>query len=417
MRVIKIVALRISLIKLLVILFAAVIVISGLVWMVIYPNRIQTETYIPHEPILIKYDSNFTDYGFPGNGTAEDPFIIEGYYINSSLDAIRILDTTRYFEIRNCKLESVRREIYIRYIAPYTCKIFNNILVNGIIYIDHCKGITIESNVLSNAISLDSCSFSNINNNTITNSLWGIALWESNYCIARNNTVTAERTVEHRIGISSGGQGNRIEYNTIRNMYFGLYVGYLDVTCAFNLISDCYSGIETTGYASGFNISNNEISNCDYTGISLYKSWDSLCINNYIKNASIGIRLDSCRLDTLANNTIIQNEVGIEVKDGMLGTISYINTQNITIKFNQILNSTSYGIKNGYRCRYSQIYLNTFMFNNIYGTSQAYDDGFFSQWYNDDLIGNFWNNGTLDEYSIDGDSNSTDSYPLAYPPI
>ena len=37
----------------------------------------------PHDHILISNNGNFTDYGFPGSGTAQDPYRIENYNITT----------------------------------------------------------------------------------------------------------------------------------------------------------------------------------------------------------------------------------------------------------------------------------------------------------------------------------------------
>ena len=39
-------------------------------------------SYTPHDPITIISNANFSDYGFPGSGTQEDPYRIEGYNIS-----------------------------------------------------------------------------------------------------------------------------------------------------------------------------------------------------------------------------------------------------------------------------------------------------------------------------------------------
>ena len=52
----------------------------------------------PHDPISITSDGNFTNYGFLGTGTVEDPYVIEGLeIITMSSTGIFITDTTKYF--------------------------------------------------------------------------------------------------------------------------------------------------------------------------------------------------------------------------------------------------------------------------------------------------------------------------------
>jgi len=68
-------------------------------------------------------------------------------------------------------------------------------------------------------------------------------------------------------------------------------------------------------------------------------------------------------------------------------------------------------------CEFSKIYLNSFFFNNQAGTSQAYDEGDYSEWSNDNSEGNFWSEWLSGDYYIDGSSNSTDQFPLDYPTV
>ena len=63
--------------------------------------------YIDHDPINIGSDSDFSDLGFPGSGTNDDPFIISGYSISNPYgNVIEITNSDSYFVIRNNKLNN-----------------------------------------------------------------------------------------------------------------------------------------------------------------------------------------------------------------------------------------------------------------------------------------------------------------------
>ncbi|MCG3217292.1 MAG: hypothetical protein KAS63_11225, partial [Candidatus Heimdallarchaeota archaeon] len=72
-----------------VIVLSGIIILSGAIKTQVslsYPFETQTEkssilSYIPHDPILIDSDDDFITYGFPGNGTEINPYIIENYNI------------------------------------------------------------------------------------------------------------------------------------------------------------------------------------------------------------------------------------------------------------------------------------------------------------------------------------------------
>lgn len=59
-----------------------------------------------HLPIVISDDSNFTEQGWPGDGTVAHPFVIENLQILTNTSCISISNTAAHFIIRNCELES-----------------------------------------------------------------------------------------------------------------------------------------------------------------------------------------------------------------------------------------------------------------------------------------------------------------------
>jgi len=82
--------------------------------------------YISHSPISIISDSALS--AFPGSGTPEDPYVIEGYNITTTSScSIYISGTTKYFAIRNCYLRAENNGIGIANVAADTAKIINNI--------------------------------------------------------------------------------------------------------------------------------------------------------------------------------------------------------------------------------------------------------------------------------------------------
>ncbi|MCE7747116.1 MAG: hypothetical protein GPJ51_01875 [Candidatus Heimdallarchaeota archaeon] len=399
------------------------VMVFGVVWIIIAPEIIQEpipEKYIDHVPILIKNDQNFTDYGFPGNGTAENPFLIERLYINSSFDGIRIKETTKFFEIRNCLLNAFRYGIFISDAESRTLNIVNNIFLNGCMYVLRCDFTTIESNVLNEdnfaGIFITRCDHSILTNNTVEHHGFGIQALDSSYCTITNNTVYSEFYQEINVGIAIHGSGSIIANNTVSNQYWGIYLTNTYTTITNNFIDACRFGIYAQSAGNSI-ISNNTIVNCDYEGIYISRTSYLNCYFNHFEGNNISIELYESSFIDVSNNSFYYNNIGVDLHDGMLGTISYLNTHNNTVKYNLFLNNTSYGVRIRYRCRYSKIYLNSFYNNNPYGTSQAFDEGFYSSWYYFGTTGNYWNEWLAGEYIIDGNGNYTDAYPLVEPPV
>jgi len=65
-----------------------------------------SDSYQSHAPISILSDSDFVTQGWPGSGTADDPYIIAGVAITDADSCIHISDTSSYFIIFDCYLDS-----------------------------------------------------------------------------------------------------------------------------------------------------------------------------------------------------------------------------------------------------------------------------------------------------------------------
>ncbi len=166
------------------------------------PERILSRTavvsYTLHDPVVIANDSDFVAQGWPGNGTAEDPYRIENLEIHAqSSIAIKIVDTRSHFVIRNC---------YIKYDASYG--IYVNNATNGritdcivsdrvcAIYIENSTDFVVESNVVSNidlyGIRVPSSERVTIRNNTIYECHYdGIRIQNGVDIGVLNNTISA----------------------------------------------------------------------------------------------------------------------------------------------------------------------------------------------------------------------------------
>ncbi|MHA1259827.1 MAG: NosD domain-containing protein, partial [Candidatus Heimdallarchaeaceae archaeon] len=111
----------------------------------------------PHSPIDIQKDEDFFSLGLNNSGTFDDPFIIENLYINVTSEhdvGISIENTSSYFIIRNCLIESYNTSITINHISKNTAFIVNNTLIKKLdqslyagIYFSSSDGCVIEKNV------------------------------------------------------------------------------------------------------------------------------------------------------------------------------------------------------------------------------------------------------------------------------
>ncbi len=213
----------------------------------------------PHDSIDIRYDSDFEV--FPGTGTEEDPYVIEGYDITTTDDnGIYISGTTKYFIINNCYVDASEYGICIYNVTDGTATVINNTCSNNYrgIYLWDSDSSTIGNNTCSNnnkwGILLKSSGSSTVVNNTCSNNGYdGIWLYSSSSSTVANNTCS-----------NNNGQGITFEdsafcvvtYNLLQeNEYYGIYLGYGSDNNLFhhNTFVDNYLGETSQAFDYGTN--------------------------------------------------------------------------------------------------------------------------------------------------------------------
>ena len=283
-----------------------------------YPLETQTEkrlilSYSPHEPITITNDDNFTDYLFPGSGTAGEPYIIENYNITTTSNkGIHIYNTTKYFIIRNCYVVANQFCICLSHVAEGTMSIINNICSGSSFYGIHLRystGATLTNNTSNNhtiGISLYFSPYASLMNNSCSNNAVGINLFTSSCATLTKNVFN-----NNSVGIQlEGSFGATLTDNVFFND--GLYI--MEET-----VEDYLSYIVENNWVNnkplGFYINLNKITisepvygqlifiNCNKTAIS----------NQELSNVYIGIYLKWCENTKLTNNFCNDNHKGIHL--------------------------------------------------------------------------------------------------------
>lgn len=343
----------------------------------------QTEINSISLPINIMNQTDLETYGFPGNGSAENPYIIENFsIINSSIILININITNCYFIIRNNTLNGITGEF------------------QGI-YIANTKNSIIYNNTISktrSGIYLDSSQNNTILNNNISNcTLNGIEIFRSqNNSLLSNNLNYSKRGIY----LDSFSFENRIINNSVLN--------------------NKNTGIYIDGGSWQNKIIGNKVYNNTDRGISIQNGcYNSQIINNNISKSEYGITVSGVNNNNISNNIIFNNQIGIQI---------YPLSYNNIIYSNLLLENSYYGMFLGEEgiertVDDTLIMWNSFIDNNLEGTSQAYDlsvqNDFESK---NTFVYNYWNNwkspdndldGIVDNpYHIDG-SNTSDYYPLS----
>lgn len=245
-----------------------------------YSQKIISSSYTPHDPIRVYPPyTDFTDQGFTGNGTIEDPYIFENYIItNDTTTLIEILNTDAHFIIRNN-------------------------------YLDGMSGIPIQDGII-----LHNVTNGIIEKNTVINLMnCGIGVWSQ--C---SNIIVTDNTL-----INNGYRG----ISSVK-----AYNSSFTNNQIYNQIGDGMSFSNSTENL----ISNNTIhDNGDY-GIEMEDSMNNLVTNNSIVNNSDGIIISgNSEQITVSNNSIIGNRgAGVYRGAGITLMSSFCN-----ITGNSILNN------------------------------------------------------------------------------
>lgn len=356
----------------------------------------------PHVNIYITTDSEFEE--FPGSGTPDDPYIIEGYEILTLNEyGIYISGTTKHFVIRNCFISADRIGIHITDTAAGTVKIINNTCRSSVpnymrsgIYVTNTEYSVITNNTCIEGhyagMELHHVDNSTVANNTITYCVnTGLFITGSDNLTIANNVI---ETTQWGDGMLSYGlEQCKIINNTIRNNKYtiGAYIRGDHLIIANNTVTNNGGGM---GVGSGYNV--------------------TIANNTFTFNPGTGLSIDDCERTVVANNSFIRNGRGMSLHWGEISCICY----------NLFENNRGYGLMM-FSYAENTIHHNIFINNNLEGEemgggfsswgelgfAQAWDDGgIYSEniWYDPCTgEGNYWSDLDGEEYLIDDGQRET----------
>ncbi len=325
----------------------------------------KTNYYDNSNYISVKNDSDLTKVANSGNGSKEDPYIIERKNITTtSYFGIYIYGTSKYFVIRDCFVSTgqVWRHvgIYIKDVASGTAKIINNTCINndeGII-IYNSNNCTISNNTCQNnslgffpptaGISIDHSNNCMINNNTCNGNVIGINIEDSNSSLVLNNSCSQNIlggvniiNCESILVINNTFFDNSIRFNTfskksyfsyvVQNNYLNnLPIGYL-VNKSDIIISKIYrqlilincTNVTIRDYDNTFLALNlYYCTSCRIINNSFVKTWSSVELlgsiagqiyNNTFKDCYIGLSTVFSNSSIITNNSFTQCMAGISL--------------------------------------------------------------------------------------------------------
>lgn len=213
-------------------------------------------SYANSEYISIDSDEDFEAQGWPGSGTAEDPYLLENFRNTTYGFFIHISNTVRHFVIRGCILG----------LANYSQFLFR------------ITGDFVDS--LPSPIRFYNVTNANISNCMLQYCDTGINLLQCSNITIRNNDIRAQWAIRDKDGINIA-----IENNSIMRGTYGITLdGTQDSTIFNNTIVKFHVGIRATSESRNNTILGNRIGFCYYLNAEddgLANQWNnSVCIGN-----------------------------------------------------------------------------------------------------------------------------------------
>lgn len=318
------------------------------------PNELYTST--SDSPIDINGNDDLSVY--PGNGSKNNPYIIEDLIIDLSGSpgdhGINISNTDAYLEIRNCTIRNATGGIHL----------YNSSNVN-------ISDTLLEHNELG--IFLKYSNDNIISDNECYYNQFAILLNFNN----DNNTISKNKCFNNKqngIVLSFSDDNNTISNNNCFNNSNG------GIVAQFSDYND---------------ILNNNCSNSFYGIVSASSNGTRIMRNNCSDNlfGILGYYLDDN--NSISRNKCFNNQNGIKLRF----------SNNTIISNNTCNNNSEYGISLSSSSENNTLFLNYFIENNI----NAIDNGTGNEWNNTE-IGNYWANYT----GSDPDNNGIGNIPYEF---
>jgi parallel beta-helix repeat protein len=268
--------------------------------------RIHVKAYTTHDPVLISGNLELAAASVGGTGWAGDPYILEGWNITTPLyDGIYIEDTTSYFVIRDCWINSpINSAIEIQNAAMGTVMIQDNYCIDSRygIWIKSCENSTVQGNQcygLMRSIWADECGGTLFANNIVNGSSTDSIYVESSpYCNFTSNICSYANY--NQVYSTSHGTGKGIHATSCDHSFF------YNNTC----INNEYDGLRVTASPSSVLLLNN-ITGGHYYGIYVSACQDSILANNSVSfNSEEGIMVSQCDSVIVENNSATGNSGG-----------------------------------------------------------------------------------------------------------
>ncbi len=270
-------------------------------------------------PIHISNNSDFADQAsansWDGNGSASDPYIIEGLNITTAGSSpIQIGNSTVFFEIRGCILVGGSRGILLQNVT--NAKVWNNTIQDSQssgIFVSGSHEVIVTNNTIQDIGGPDStglyslgseyCEYSN---NTIDGvNGWGILADYSSNCAISVNVVSNSLHDGIRLRDSSV---NNITLNTIVSSMSGIKLGNSpECRLERNLVGYSLSDGISIEASSSCVIKDNVVHESGAYSLDLFGDSSDIIANTFYRSQMQGLRIQSDNNYGTQNNFIENN--------------------------------------------------------------------------------------------------------------
>jgi len=276
--------------------------------------------------IEISDNSDFTLYGFSGNGSMHNPYLLENQEIDFSL---YIHNTTAYFLIRNCNIsvEALACE-WISNGAIEECSFASS----SALYIHSSRNVNVSENAFnstgySEALWMLDCKDSIVSENEFLSCDAGLNLMICNNTIISNNHFINDN---HGLILDSSAwvtvignefEGCGLEIQFLNYVHNPSYSFQELVNLPYNITNNLVNGKDVGFFQS---LSNVEVNLAQYGQAILLSCNDTLISGGDFQNCTIGVQIihsNNCTIDgtTVSNcswtGIDIQDSLGITLRD------------------------------------------------------------------------------------------------------
>lgn len=292
---------------------------------------------LSHGPIEIMGNEAFASQGWPGNGTEDDPYRIEGLNITTmEALAIGIWNTSAHFVIRDCFLSCVGNQ---RNLVQWTNVTHGTIDACSLVtparcfFASHCTYMTVRDTDFSAGGEggwIEYCDSLVLERNNVLAVDWGFHLE-----IVSNMNVTENHFVGCAAGVYvNGASQTEATENTFTDGMTGMFIypgaelftvksnKFENLTSAAiwlstSLMDSLYH--QQSNATVGIVLSDNAVSHCEAGLISGGGSW-TLFKNNTVVGCDRGVVLSDSAYIQIINNTIVEtSSIAVTITNGATG--------------------------------------------------------------------------------------------------